>query len=168
MFTIKARQVPSARYLCTAQRLCRHPFTMARWSTVQQARWRRVALAFSLLALMTFLFNLCFTLFLMIGRRQTIQDGIGVFAELSCKRSKTVNTLLHILINIISTVLLAGSNYCMQCVMAPTRAQVDDAHQNRRWLDIGVPSIRNLWHTRWRNRALWGLLSVSSIPLHLL
>lgn len=75
---------------------------------------------------------------------------------------------LHLAINVLSTVLLGASNYCMQCLSSPTRGDVDKAHSKGVWLDIGVPSVRNLRRISGRRFALWCLLAVSSIPLHFL
>lgn len=56
----------------------------------------------------------------------------------------------------------------MQILCAPTREEIDVAHDNGTWLDIGIMSIRNFFHIE-RKRALIGfLLAFSSIPLHLL
>lgn len=56
----------------------------------------------------------------------------------------------------------------MQRLSAPTRREVDDAHKKYQWLDIGVPSVRNLlFINRWRTLG-WLVLAVSSLPLHLL
>ncbi|KAK6223615.1 hypothetical protein QIS74_03559 [Colletotrichum tabaci] len=87
-------------------------------------------------------------------------DGAGWLAML--------HTAIHVVINNLSTVLLAGSNYCMQCAIAPTRSEIDRAHARRKWLDIGVPSIRNFGKIKLEKKALWLLLSLSSFPLHLL
>ncbi|KAF3805184.1 hypothetical protein GCG54_00010460 [Colletotrichum gloeosporioides] len=95
-------------------------------------------------------------------------DGIGVIWEGEHKTVKIWNTTIHVLINIISTALLAGSNYCMQCLMAPTRSELNKAHSERTWLDIGVPTIRNLRSITLQRKSLWILLSISSLPLHLL
>ncbi|KAF9060836.1 hypothetical protein BDP27DRAFT_1272762 [Rhodocollybia butyracea] len=55
----------------------------------------------------------------------------------------------------------------MQSISAPTRTEVDRAHEKGFWLDIGLQSMHNLGHTGSWKRLLWTLLSVSSIPLHL-
>jgi hypothetical protein len=85
-----------------------------------------------------------------------------------CRKASSLNTYAHLAINVISTLLLAGSNYCMQCLAAPTRGDVNAAHAKMKYLDIGVPSIRNLKHLSTGRRCLWGLLIVSSLPLHLM
>ena len=56
----------------------------------------------------------------------------------------------------------------MQLLVSPTRAEVNKAHEQQRWLDIGIPNIRNLRFVSIRNRILWFLLVFSSLPLHLL
>jgi hypothetical protein len=86
----------------------------------------------------------------------------------SCGQASTLNTWSHLVINVLSTCLLAGSNFCMQCLVAPTRKDLDTAHAQNKWLDIGVPSVRNLLHISKLRRLLWTLLAISSLPLHLL
>lgn len=70
--------------------------------------------------------------------------------------------------NALGTLLLSGSNYCMQVLCAPTRRELDQAHAQGRWLDIGVPSFRNLWRISPKRVVVWWVLGLSSIPLHLL
>ena len=91
----------------------------------------------------------------------TIQDG-------SCQKTKHLSLWLHLAINALSTALLAASNYCMQCLSSPTREEIDRAHSNHIWLDIGVPSVRNLRNIARSRIVLWWLLAFSGIPLHLL
>ncbi|KIV94260.1 hypothetical protein PV10_02043 [Exophiala mesophila] len=85
-----------------------------------------------------------------------------------CGRTSTINTWSHLAINVVSTGLLAGSNFCMQCLVAPSRNDIDRAHAKAKWLDIGMPSVRNLRHVSMLRCCLWVLLSLSSLPLHLL
>ena len=56
----------------------------------------------------------------------------------------------------------------MPCLASPTREEVDRAHRQNRWLDIGVPSIRNLTRISPHRKVLWWLLVISGVPLHLL
>jgi hypothetical protein len=86
----------------------------------------------------------------------------------SCSKTKTINIIGHVVINALSTVLLSASNYSMQCVSAPTREEVDKAHEKGRWLDIGTPSARNLRSINPAKTILWLFLGLSSFPLHLL
>ncbi|PWY70808.1 hypothetical protein BO94DRAFT_502156 [Aspergillus sclerotioniger CBS 115572] len=88
--------------------------------------------------------------------------------EGSCSRTKAWTTGLHLLINVLSTVVLGASSYCMQCLTAPARNDVDRAHGERVWLHIGVASLRNLaWAERSR-LALWMALAITSLPIHLI
>lgn len=75
---------------------------------------------------------------------------------------------LHLLINGISTLMLATSNYCMQCLSSPSRAVVDRAHGQRKWLHNGAPNLKNFFFLEWRRRVLWILLLVTSLPIHLM
>lgn len=56
----------------------------------------------------------------------------------------------------------------MQRLSAPTRQEVDRAHRAGRWLDIGAPSVKNLWSIGKTRLLIWILLAISSLPLHLL
>ncbi|KAF2023861.1 hypothetical protein EK21DRAFT_118353 [Setomelanomma holmii] len=93
--------------------------------------------------------------------------GIATAYTGDCKVSSRITTGLHLLINILSSLLLGASSYCMQRLVAPTRTEIDSAHANNKWLDIGIPSVRNLSSINRKRLALWILLAVSSIPLHL-
>ncbi|KAF1945579.1 hypothetical protein EJ02DRAFT_338180, partial [Clathrospora elynae] len=54
------------------------------------------------------------------------------------------STVLHLIINVFSTMVLAASNYTMQILHSPTREEIDSAHSRGQWLNIGLLSIRNL------------------------
>jgi len=126
--------------------------------------WKFAALHFAAWAFIVFLINLSVTIWASAAYPKTGGD----LSEGDCGRIKDLNRWLHILINALSALLLSGSNYCMQCLSAPTRVDIDKAHKARRWLDVGIPSIRNLRHIDRHRLVLWLLLGLSSIPLHLL
>lgn len=84
-----------------------------------------------------------------------------------CSQIKGLGIGLHLLINIISTLLLGASNYCMQTISAPTREDIDEAHAKGLFMDIGIPSMRNLGRIKTRRFFVWLCLGLSSIPLHL-
>lgn len=88
--------------------------------------------------------------------------------EGKCSTPKNWARGLHLLINILSTIMLAASNYCMQCLSSPSRQNIDDLHPKQEWLDIGIPSLKNLFFIGWRRRVLWMLLLVSSLPIYLM
>lgn len=56
----------------------------------------------------------------------------------------------------------------MQVLVAPTRGELDRAHSKGDWMDVGVASIRNLFKISWNRTLLWGILALSSVPIHLL
>jgi hypothetical protein len=126
--------------------------------------WRFGVLHFAAWASIVFTINLIITIWSSV----THGKNKGLLMEGDCAQIKRLNSGLHILINLLSTILLSGSNYCMQCLSAPTRKEIDKAHTTRKWLDIGIPSVRNLRHISRRKLALWLLLGGSSVPLHLL
>jgi len=95
-------------------------------------------------------------------------DGIGVFATRTCKEVLSATTKIHLGINVLATMLVAASNYNMQCMTAPSRSDIDCAHQQGKWLDVGIQSVRNLRYVpRWK-AVLWLALLLSTLPLHLL
>ena len=110
--------------------------------------------------------NLIFTIWAVA--KSGVQDGLGTLQDGSCKRTMSLTNWIHIAINVLSTLLLGASNYSMQCLSAPTRSEVDKAHSQGIWLDIGVPSVRNLRRLSTPRIVLWWLLAISSLPLHLL
>lgn len=95
-------------------------------------------------------------------------QGLPTIYEGSCDVVSTCSVIIHAVINILGSVLLGASNYTMQCLAAPTRTDLDRAHAKGNWLDIGVPSVRNLaFHIPWKRMLLWWLLALSSLPVHL-
>ncbi|PFH60353.1 hypothetical protein XA68_11095 [Ophiocordyceps unilateralis] len=110
--------------------------------------------------------NMVFTIFTIV--RYGSDNGIGLIFQGDCEAVKRLNQWLHLVINLLSTGMLSASNYCMQLQAAPTRANVDVAHEQGRWMDIGVPSIRNLRYLTRGRLFTWGLLALSSIPVHLI
>ena len=95
------------------------------------------------------------------GDLRTLQQG-------SCKKTKDMNLWLHLAINALSTLLLGASNYTMQCLSSPIREEINAAHRKHQWLDIGVPSLRNLKHISRGKLLLWCLVALSSVSIHLL
>ncbi|MCJ1344677.1 hypothetical protein MMC31_002880 [Peltigera leucophlebia] len=63
-------------------------------------------------------------------------NGIGTIYLGSCAKAQRLDLWLHLLINILSTLLLGASNFCMQLLVAPTRDEVNKAHEKSCWLDI--------------------------------
>ncbi|EPS35533.1 hypothetical protein H072_11087 [Dactylellina haptotyla CBS 200.50] len=99
------------------------------------------------------------------GVRQRSRDN-GLFSG-DCDTAKRILTVTHIIINILSILLLGASNYCTQILTAPTRRDVDKAHKDGKWLDIGVVSIRNLFYLSKGRLFLAIILMLSSVPIKL-
>ncbi|KAI1036985.1 hypothetical protein LB505_011409 [Fusarium chuoi] len=93
--------------------------------------------------------------------------GQSVLYKGNCDTTSKANLWIHLLINIVSTGILASSNFFMQGLVAPTRAEVDAAHRSGHWLEIGVQSLKNFRFLGWRKVLFWSLFSMSSVPLHL-
>lgn len=94
--------------------------------------------------------------------------GVGTIFTGSCDTVRRMDIWLHVAINSLGTILIGASNFNMQCLNAPNRKEVDAAHAQGYWLDIGVLSIRNFFYMSWEKAWLWILLAFSTIPLHLL
>ena len=113
-----------------------------------------------------FLINLIATI--VATQKAGISQGLGTLQSGDCNKIKRLSQWLHLMINLLGTLLLGASNYCMQGLSSPTRKEINDAHRRGTWLDVGVPSLTNLRRVSWKRIFLWGLLALSSIPLHLM
>ncbi|KAJ6188446.1 hypothetical protein N7519_003354 [Penicillium mononematosum] len=103
-----------------------------------------------------------------LGKLTARDDTKGILYQGDCNKVRHLDIGFHLLINILSTTLLSASNFGMQCLAAPTRRNIDRAHQKGKWLDIGVPSIRNLFRVSKGRSLLWICLASSSLPFHLM
>jgi hypothetical protein len=95
-------------------------------------------------------------------------DGLGTIAIRDMNRVSRESTAYHVLVNVLSSVLLTSSNFAMQVLCAPTRDEIDQAHRNGQWLEIGIMSTHNLRLVARKRGYVWALLAISSAPLHLL
>ncbi|MCJ1283445.1 hypothetical protein MMC26_002774 [Xylographa opegraphella] len=127
--------------------------------------WRFGVLNCVMSVTLVLLVNIIITL--VVGAHYGYTDGLGVLFDGSCDAVRRYNVVGHLVINILSTILLSGSNYCMQCLSAPTRQEVDKAHSKGVTLDIGIPSMRNLGYISRKRLTPWIMLACSSLPLHL-
>lgn len=127
--------------------------------------WRTGALTAALLAGISLLINLIVVIWL--GAHGRGSNLVELYSG-DCGKVEKTDVWVHLAINILSTLLLGGSNYCMQCLSAPTRQDIDRAHAKGKFLDVGVPSARNLRRIPVYKMLLWWALGLSSVPLHLL
>jgi hypothetical protein len=129
-------------------------------------KWRRSILLGALCCLVSLIINIVVAILASRspmdtdGNRRTLFQG-------DCTHARRLNTSIHLAINLLGTVLLASSNYAMQCLSAPTRTELDKAHAKTIWLDIGIPSFRNLARIGRFRLIGWVVLAISSLPLHL-
>ena len=128
--------------------------------------WRFGISVGALVATFVFLVNTTVLVWSLISYKP--HDGLITIYEGSCPRIRTSSRWLHLGINLLSTLLLGASNYCMQCLSSPTRKEVDDAHADNRSLEIGLLSLKNLGRISRKRVLLWTLIGLSSFPLHLL
>lgn len=130
---------------------------------------RDVAILGCMLVMATvFLLNLALFIWVLV------QEGgfktLGDLYDHDCNQMGIIDTTVHLIINVFSSLAIAASSYCAQLLAAPTRAEVARAHEKGDWLEIGTPSFRNLLGRRidGKRKLIWGVLMLSSIPLHLL
>ena len=97
-----------------------------------------------------------------------VSDGTGTLFKGDYAKAQTLNTGVHMVINGITTGFISASNYTMQCLAAPSRSEVNKAHSKGIWLNIGVPSARNLRHISIYRMILWCVLVVSTLSVHLM
>ncbi|USP77721.1 uncharacterized protein yc1106_04995 [Curvularia clavata] len=133
----------------------------------KRQKWQKSLYMFALLGCVVLIVNTTFLLWAV--RMKGIEDGLGILYEASCDDTKWANIGVHLLINILSSSILAASNYCMQCLSAPLRSEIDNAHRRGKWLDIGIPSLRNVLSSDLgkHKKIYWWILGLSSFPLHL-
>ncbi|KAN0085410.1 hypothetical protein V8E54_001877 [Elaphomyces granulatus] len=130
--------------------------------------WKFGVIRWLVAVIVTLFLNIGLSVFAIVGSNRGFKNGIGTLLQDECSKMTRYNISAHLIINVLSTLLLSGSNYCMQCLSAPTRREIDNAHKRGIALDIGIPSLRNLAVLgRWKV-LMWILLGISSLPLHLL
>ncbi|KAJ6186919.1 hypothetical protein N7519_001827 [Penicillium mononematosum] len=126
--------------------------------------WKFTAFLAFMSSVVVFLFNAGFLIYSAASTRNG--DGMTLMKG-DCNKVHRLGKAMHWLINVLGTGVLSASNFGMQCLIAPTRKDVDRAHRKASWLDIGVPSVRNLFRISWKRSFLWLCLCFSSLPFHL-
>lgn len=145
------------------------PWIIGAWGRFSRlSGWRKAAFINTTLVAAVFLVLLSCHMFL--WAKSGILAGYQIIHSGSCveKGVGLLNTLLHLSINILSTLVLASTNFFMQVLNAPSREELDKAHEKGSWLDIGVPSPRNAFRVSRFKTTMWILFFSSSIPIHLL
>ncbi|PUU77988.1 hypothetical protein B9Z19DRAFT_1065405 [Tuber borchii] len=138
------------------------------WKPVWCTGWHPGVLACATSAVVVLFINVGLATYAATNPENQMGRGVRTLYSGSCDKSKTIGLWSHLGINALSTLLLSGSNYTQQWLAAPTRSEIDAAHARRRWVDIGVPSVRNLFWIKPERTLLWIAIGLTSIPLHLL
>ena len=141
---------------------------LSAWKPVWYTGWHTGVLACAASTVVVLFINVGLTIYAATDLWHKMEKGIGTLYSGNCNTSRTIGLWIHLGINALSTLLLSGSNYTQQCLAAPTRSEIDAAHAKREWMDIGVPSVRNLFKIKPERTLLWIAIGVTSIPLHLL
>jgi hypothetical protein len=141
------------------------PTILNKWSRRFHG-WKTGAITAATLALLSLLIN--FGVAIWLGSHNPDHSSLVEVYRGDCEKIERIDLWVHLAINALSTLLLGGSNYCMQCLSAPTRADIDKAHAKGKYLDVGVPSIRNIASVPAYKVVLWAILGLSSVPLHLM
>ena len=128
--------------------------------------WRGGVTAAACAAMAVLLLNTILTIWASVTF--PMDGGIGTLIKGDCSKSKSWAQWIHLAINALSTILLGASNYTMQTLIAPSRREVDEAHAKGKMLAIGVPSVQNLGLINRKRLWLFIVLTISSVPLHLM
>lgn len=110
------------------------------WKTLTTG-WRSGVLLNLILILIMLLTG--FTCLVVAGSKIALLVGDMNLYTGSCSKVRDINWGLHALINVAVVTLIVGANYVFQVLSSPTRSEVTDAHHQKKWLEIGVPSARN-------------------------
>lgn len=127
--------------------------------------WRAGLLRAFLASVLALIANIC--VFTLLLHEYKPKDGNGVIHKATCEEVNTMEIGIKVALNVVSTLILGASTYAMQGTTAPTRAEVDTAHKQGKWLEIGTQSWRNLSYVSRRHASIWTVLALTSLPLHL-
>ncbi|KAI5927446.1 hypothetical protein F4810DRAFT_366955 [Camillea tinctor] len=83
---------------------------------------------------------------ILVITRTKLNSGESTIYSGNCTTANNINIGIHVVINVLTIAILSGANHVFQVLSSPTRQEVSAAHENKWWLDIGVPSLRNLIH----------------------
>ncbi|KAI1194267.1 hypothetical protein F5X97DRAFT_327717 [Nemania serpens] len=118
--------------------------------------WKRSARINCIILIITSLFMASFSAI------SVSNAGLGIIPlfQSNCESAaiSAVKLAFDLLINIACTLVIFNS---------PSREEIDVAHSKTSWLDIGVPSIRNVFATSNFKTWCWAALLITSIPFHI-
>ncbi|KAF2805461.1 uncharacterized protein BDZ99DRAFT_524432 [Mytilinidion resinicola] len=115
------------------------------WKKKYATGWRSALAMNTGSAVVVLLVNVVFTIVVALG--PGFLDWQGTLYEGKCSTSRSMGMFMDVIVNILGT--------------------VNSAHAKSIWLDIGMPSTRNLRYISKKRILLWSCLAFSSLPLHL-
>lgn len=130
-----------------------------RWT----AGWRAGVALNALLAGIILLVGVICLVILAAWKGKDVFKGKVVIYKGSCSTTSAIDSGVHAVINILGVVLLAGANYTFQVLSSPTREEVTAAHERKKWLEIGIPSFRNLRYVAKRRSLLAVVILLAAI-----
>ncbi|KAK8094977.1 hypothetical protein PG997_001662 [Apiospora hydei] len=133
--------------------------------SLRSTGWRRTGVWFVLAASVAGIVLLCCFVVGIAWPESSLQRGTVIFRG-SCDYSRRLNVGLHLLINLVASIVLASSNYFMQILNAPSRHEIERAHRTLSSMEIGIPSLKNLSFLSNFKRCFWAMLLISSLPIH--
>ena len=142
------------------------PHRSRRLPSLHIGNWRRGLIRATATSSTALIVNI--VIYAVMYKHYGVEFGTGVLYTGSCKAVHAGDTLIHLALNVVSTLLLGASNYCLQGLISPTRREVDALHAQKKWVTIGVQHWRNLFYISWRRRLGCILLALTTIPVHLL
>ncbi|ESU07866.1 hypothetical protein FGSG_02430 [Fusarium graminearum PH-1] len=116
-------------------------------STKKMDDWKVSLISGSCACTAVFIINLGLTIWSGVSLKDaadSTETSRRIMYEGTCSTTRNINLVIHLIINVFGSILLSASNYGMQCLSTPTRADVDRAHAQGKWVDIGIPSFRFL------------------------
>lgn len=135
-------------------------------AATQCSRWRMSVGICTAISFTIFCFNGILTIWAI--RANTLSGSNAILYQGSCNRVVRMASWIQPLFNQLSNLTLGISSYCMQTLTAPSRQEVNRAHKRGHWLDLGMPSYRNLRFISSSKRLNWLLIGISAVPMHLL
>ncbi|KAI0137903.1 hypothetical protein F4776DRAFT_663476 [Hypoxylon sp. NC0597] len=147
--TFASHPIEFGHYYSSSTDLTRDLNTFSSWSRKSGLRrhvtgWRGGVIFNSLISFIILLVGII-CLILVIAKAKLLAGESTIYSG-DCITAEHINIGIHIVINVFGVALLSGANYVFQVLSSPTRSEVTVAHGNKRWLDIGIPSIRNFLH----------------------
>ncbi|KAH6690325.1 hypothetical protein F5X68DRAFT_69103 [Plectosphaerella plurivora] len=98
----------------------------------------------------------------------TERSGESRIFQGTCASTQMLSFGLHAAISLICMAILVAANYGFQILTSPTRIEVDMAHDAGRWLDIGLPSFRNMRSIARTRAIVAGVLLTSAVSVQVM